>query len=79
MITIFYSSRYILITGEKSQRLSIYNTQTGQAISRGQLASDVTQIVALEEKGGREGGREGRRPPLLVASRQGTLVKLTPF
>jgi hypothetical protein len=41
-------------------------------------------MVALEEKGRREGGeagggRGGGRPPLLVACRQGTLVKLTPF
>ncbi|GAB5033733.1 wd40 repeat-containing protein [Nannochloropsis oceanica] len=78
----FYDGgRYILITGEKSQRLSIYNTQTGQTISRGQLASDVTQMVALEEKGRREGeaGGGGGRTSLLVACRQGALVKLTPF
>ncbi|EWM23559.1 putative wd repeat-containing [Nannochloropsis gaditana] len=73
----FYDQgRYVLITGEKSRRLSVYETLSAKPISRGQLDADVSQMATMESPGMET---KGKRPCLWVASRQGTLVKLSPF
>ena len=65
--------RYVLVSGEKSQRLSIYETTTGHAVSRGQLAKDVSQVAVGQEERGEE------EAAVLIADRQGKIVRLKAF
>lgn len=71
------SGSWLLTSGERSQKLSIYDTATGVTISRGRLESDISLIAPTHH--GQANNNNNNKMMILVADRRGRIVGLVPF